>query len=266
MIAALPMYDFPWTADALDAIWAALSRRLVRAGIPAPASLTRDRPIEAVWRDPELILGQTCGYPYRKHLRGVVDLIATPSFAFEGCEGADHCSFLIARGGDARRTLAEFRGARAAINARDSNTGANLFRAAVAPLAGGRSFFVDVVVTGAHAASLAAVARGDADIAAIDCISYALLSKGKPELVAQVETIGRTPSTPGLPFIASAALELAARNAVRECLFEALADPALVADWAKLGVIGAQVVPSQAYDRVEDLEANAIALGYAELT
>src|SRR5665811_293725 len=104
------------------------------------------------------------------------------TYGFEGCEGAKHCSFLIVRRGEAERGLAGFRGARAAINARDSNTGMNLFRAAIAPLAKGHPFFSDVVVTGAHALSFAAVAEGTADIAAIDCVSFGLLRRGRAEL------------------------------------------------------------------------------------
>ena len=143
---------------------------------------------------PQLIFGQTCGYPYWKSLRGRVALIATPTYGFDGCEGADHCSFLVARRGHARGGLAGFRGGRAAINARDSNSGANLFRAAIAPLARGRPFFGQVVVTGAHALSLAALVEDRADIAALDCVSFALLLRGRPELVERVEVVGRTPS------------------------------------------------------------------------
>ena len=35
------MYDFPWTAQANDALWAALATRLRDAGIDAPDALTR---------------------------------------------------------------------------------------------------------------------------------------------------------------------------------------------------------------------------------
>ena len=49
----------------------------------------------------------------------------------------------------------------------------NLFRAAIAPLAGGRPFFSEVIVTGSHAASLEAVADGNAPgLAAIDCVTF----------------------------------------------------------------------------------------------
>jgi ABC-type phosphate/phosphonate transport system substrate-binding protein len=161
--------------------------------------------------------------------------------------------------------LADFFGARAAINARDSNTGMNLFRAAIAPLAHGRAFFSAVVVTGAHALSLAAVAEGTADIAAIDCVSFALLRRGRAEPVERVEVLQRTPSSPGLPFIASAALAPEALATIRRCLFETLADARLAEDFAALGLTGAEVLEPQAYEHTSELEEAAIALGYPEL-
>ena len=90
---------------------------------------------------PGLIFGQTCGYPYVTGLKDTVTLIATPEYSFPGCEGASHRSFIIRRASDPRRALGEFRGATAALNAHDSNTGMNLFRAAIAPIAGGAPFF-----------------------------------------------------------------------------------------------------------------------------
>ncbi len=265
MIAALPMYEFARTAPALDAVWSFMAERLVAAGIDAPASLTRGRELQNLWRDPGLLFGQTCGYPYRHGLEPFVEILATPVFAFEGCEGATHCSFLVARRDDARRDLAGFRGARAAINARDSNTGMNLFRAAVAKVAGGAPFFADVSVTGAHSASLAAVAEGKADLAAIDCVTFGLIARESPQRVAGVRVLARTPSSPALPFIASRALPRATRDAVREALFAARAAPGLAEPRAALGIIGVERLDDSAYRQIDEIEAGAARLGYAEL-
>jgi ABC-type phosphate/phosphonate transport system substrate-binding protein len=264
-LACLPMYDFPWTASAQDALWAGLSARLRDAGVAAPPMLTRGFPLDEMWRDPALTFGQTCGYPYWFGLRGAVHVIATPRYRFEGCEGWLHCSFLIGRRDDARSNLAAFRGARAAINARDSNSGMNLFRAAVAPLANGRPFFAEVIVTGAHASSLAAVAAGAADVAAIDCVSYALLARGRPELVERIVAFARTPASPALPFITSAAPSRDIVATIRRCLMATLADPCLAAELATLGLAGAEAMDDSAYSRVAELEQRARDLGYAEL-
>jgi len=265
LVAALPMYDFPWTADANDALWAALAGRLRRAGIAAPDALTRDRAPEEVWRDPELLFGQTCGYPYVTALERRVALIATPSYGFEACEGAAHRSFIVARRGDARRALRDFRGARAALNARDSNTGMNLFRAALAPLAGGEKFFASVEVTGSHAASLGAVVEGRADLAAIDCVTFALLRRGRAELTDAVEIVARSALAPGLPFIASSHWPASVVEAIRAALFATLDDPALAAVRAALGLTGALALGPRDYAPIMELEREAARLGYPEL-
>ena len=101
-IAILPMYDFPWTAVANDALWAAISARLAEAGLRAPLGLTRDGDLATLWRDSSLVFGQTCGYPYVTGLKDTVTLIATPEYGFAGCEGASHRSFIIRRAADPR--------------------------------------------------------------------------------------------------------------------------------------------------------------------
>ncbi|HEY1453893.1 MAG TPA: PhnD/SsuA/transferrin family substrate-binding protein [Roseiarcus sp.] len=264
-LAALPMYDFPWTAAANDALWAAIAVRLDEAGVEAPKRLTRGPNLDAQWRDPRLIFGQTCGYPYMTRLKDAVALIATPAYGFPGCEDAAHRSFIVARASDRRRALAEFRGATAGLNALDSNTGMNLFRAAIAPIAGGAPFFRAILVTGSHEASMAAVAESRADLAAIDCVSFALLTLGRRELVERVAVVAESPSSPSLPFIASARLGASAIAALRQALFAALADPNLAEARAALGLEGAQEVSQGAYDRVVEIERDAAAAGYARL-
>ena len=258
MIAALPMYDGAWVRAATDRLWATIRDRLRAQGIDAPEGLTRRRDFNEIWGDAGLLLGQTCGYPYWTALRRKAEILATPVYGFSGCEGPNHRSFLIAHRDDPRTTLAAFRGDRAAVNSFDSNTGMNLFRASVAPLAGGKPFFADVVDTGAHAASVAAVAEGRADIAAIDCVTYALLARGASQLVGATKIIGETPASPALPFIASRALAQATRDAVRQALRE-------LPPFPELGLVGVAFLPETAYARVEEIEREAAEAGYAEL-
>src|SRR4051794_35458351 len=157
MIAALPMYDGPWVRAATDRFWATIRDRLRAQGIAAPEALTRDRGLNEVWSAQSLLLGQTCGYPYWKGLRRKAEILATPIYGFPGCEGPNHRSFLLAHRDDERTTLAQFRGDRAAVNGFESNTGMNLFRACVAPLAEGKPFFADVIETGGHTLSIVAI-------------------------------------------------------------------------------------------------------------
>ena len=62
----------------------------------------------------------------------------------------------------------------------------------------------DISVTGAHRASLLAVATGQADIAAIDELSFHLASYAVPEIAEAIEIIDYTPARPGLPFLCAA--------------------------------------------------------------
>lgn len=265
LFASLPMYDFPEVAWANDALWGAIAGRLRAVGIDAPAELIRGGDLTAQWRDPALLLGQTCGYPYMKDLRDSAALIATPAYAFPGCEGGTHCSFLVARASDPRPALPDFRGATAAVNSSTSNSGMNLFRAAIAPLAGGAPFFGAVVTTGSHAASLKAVAERQADLAAIDCVSFALIARAQPEFREQIKVVAESPRSPCLPFIASSALPQETRAAVREALFAALADPALAEPLAGIGLSGARPAALEDYQRVLVFERHAVAAGYARL-
>ena len=258
MIAALPMYDFPWVRAATDRLWATVRNRLRAQGIAAPEALTRDRPQYEVWGHEGLLLGQTCGYPFWKALRRKTDILATPIYGFSGCEGPNHCSFILVHRDDERTTLEEFRGDRAAVNGFDSNSGMNLFRASVAPLADGKPFFADVVETGGHALSMDAIAEGRADIAAIDCVSYALLARGASQLVGATKIIARTPLSPALPFIASRALPPATRAAVRQALRE-------LPPFPELGLSGVAFLPETAYVRIEKIEREAAELDYPRL-
>ncbi len=88
LIAALPMYDFPGIAAANDAMWAAIAVGLCDEGSRRRRGSTRGGDPAALWRDPGLVFGQTCGYPYVKELGDAVVLIATPEYGFPGCEGA----------------------------------------------------------------------------------------------------------------------------------------------------------------------------------
>ena len=64
----------------------------------------------------------------------------------------------------------------------------------------------DVMRSGAHLKSIAMVASGEADLAAIDRISFSLARHAAPDDVQGVSVIGRTASHPGIAFVADAGL------------------------------------------------------------
>jgi ABC-type phosphate/phosphonate transport system substrate-binding protein len=84
-----------------------------------------------------------------------------------------------------------------AYTRRHSHSGYNALRAAVAPLAGGGSFFSRVVESGSHAASIELVATGEADVCAVDCVTHALIAKYRPDALGRSRVLGATEHTPG---------------------------------------------------------------------
>ncbi len=264
--ASLGMYDFPWLEAANDALWAALATRLRARGIAGvPDRPDRARALREIWRDERLLLAQTCGYPFVTELRGAVTYVATPCYAAPGCAGAWHRSLVVVAEGSPARDLAALRGARVAVNGFDSNSGMNLLRALVAPLAAGGRFFGEVVVTGAHLASLAAVAGGRADLAAVDCVTHAHARRHRPDLLADTRVLAETGTTPALPLVTCGGAPAGEVAALREALAEVAADPALERVRAGLLVAGFRVLPEDAYERVTALEREAASAGYPAL-
>lgn len=261
------MYAPRWLRGANEQLWAALAGRLRERGIVGvPPSLTEARDLMALWRSPDLLLAQTCGYPLMTALKDSVTPVATFHYDAEGCEGAWHRSALIVRADDPAQDLAALTDRRVAINGTDSNTGMNLLRASVAPLAGGHRFFAQVIVTGAHARSLAAVAAGHADVAAIDAVTLALLRDQWRGIDRRIRVLGWTDSSPGLPLICAATTPAATLSALRESLADLFADPgpargALIA----LRLTGFSVLDRATYETVSQLAERAAALGYPEL-
>ena len=80
-----------------------------------------------------------------------------------------------------------------------------------------------------------------------------------------VELVAQAPLSPALPFIISADLAKSHLGAVRAALLATLDDPALAGPRKTLGLVGAEILDDADYDRVAQIERDAIALGYKEL-
>jgi len=261
-IAALPMYEFPQLREAHDAFWTALAARLTAVGLRGvPRQLTRDLSHFDVWRHPALLFGQGCDYPLAKSFADRVRLVATPWYSAPGCEGADYRSAIIVRA-EETGSLADFRGRRCVINEIDSNSGMNLLRAAVAPLAGGARFFESVAVSGSHHRSAEMVASGEADVAAVDCVSFAHFGRLYPGMVGKLRVSGWTPASPSLPYITARSGGDPTVRILRSALAEVFADEALAPVRAQLLLRGVDLEPVEGFGEVLRLERGAVELGY----
>jgi ABC-type phosphate/phosphonate transport system substrate-binding protein len=259
-VAALPMYN---VTPALAADWRAWLADVLRAVDPRACIVDPGDNLHTFWRRPNLLISQTCGYPLVKGLYRQVQLIATPHFDAPGCNGANYSSVLVTRADSSIATLAACRGARAAYNQDDSNSGMNVFRHAVAPLAQGGRFFSETIRTGSHLGSLRAVAANEADVAAIDCVTYAFVCDALPELAQQVRQIGSTAESPGLPLVAAHDVPQAVIETLRAALHESIRSQPELA--ARLRIKGFSRLSLDEYARIDQLESEAEALGYANL-
>jgi ABC-type phosphate/phosphonate transport system substrate-binding protein len=263
-LVSLAMYVAPPpVAQATDALWAFLAHYLTDSGMAGiPDRLDRSISHDDAWLRPDLLLSQTCGYPYVTSLRGNVRLVATPCYAYPGCDGPDMRSFVIVRKDAGISSLEDLRGRTAAINGRDSNSGANLFRAAILPIARGSRFFGRVTETGGHAASIEAVAEGRADCAAIDCITYGHVKRFAADDLAEIVVLAETPSGPGLPLITRGSASDDEVALLRSALDAALIDPSLADARDVLALTGFAVLDDSRYERLLEHERQAAALGY----
>lgn len=228
-VAALPMYELPAIRWANDALWAFVRDRLRAAGSDAPDRLDRTLPLDRLWSRPDLVLAQTCGYPYASRLRGVVRVLGTPCYAAPGCDGPRYASWLVVRRDEPARDLAALRGRVVAINSPESQSGHHALRSALVAAGQTGSFAAGLIVTGSHRASLEAVASGDADLCAVDCVTWALLCRHEPATTASLRTLGLTPSAPGLPLVTAATTPPAVVETLSAALAALRSEPSLAA-------------------------------------
>ena len=266
-IAAFPMYDYPELTAVHAALWAALHGALNTAGVAElPSRLTRDSSHFDLWRHPRLLLGQACEYPLATSCAGYVRLVATPRYTVPGCDGGIlYRSAIVVRATDPAETLVDLRGRRCIVNERDSNSGMNLLRAAIAPVSGGARFFSTVTLSGSHRASVAAVAAGLADVAAIDGVSFAHFQRLDRSVVASLRVLCWTPPSPCPPFVTAAATSDATLAVLRGALAKIGVDPRLAHVRERLFLEGFDLEPDDRFIEVLSHERRAAELGYSAL-
>jgi ABC-type phosphate/phosphonate transport system substrate-binding protein len=265
-IAALPMYDFQELREAHDRLWAALAQRLQALGVaPVPRQLTRGLSHRDVWAHPGLLFGQACEYPASKFFRERLRVVATPRYGAPGCADTCYRSAIVVRAAEPAQQLEDLRHRRGIANEPDSNSGMNLFRAALAPLSSGVRFFQTLQFSGSHRRSMELVATGEADITAVDCVTLAYLQRLHPELTSRLRVIDWTPTSPCLPFVTSALTSESTLAALRSAIAEVFADRALAPARDALLLEGVDLSPDATFARVKELELEAEHWQYPEL-
>lgn len=246
MICSLPMY--PFAAASLRAFWTALRDNLQRAGLQRlPLELAQPDDLLRHWQRSDLLLSQSCGYPVSTLLRGKVQVVGAFHFDVPGCQLSAYSSVLLVRKDDKRTSLPEFHDAVAACNERHSQSGYHALRSAIAPLARDGRFFSKVLFSGAHRHSAQMIAAGEADIAALDCVSAFLLRRQEPEVFERLAAIGFTEPMPGLPLITSLSTSAPALAQLRQALSTCCQAPELRDSLAAMRITGFSALDENDY-------------------
>lgn len=185
---------------------------------PDPATLPPDElDLPTLWRHPALLFGQTCWGPMETTgLAAQVRVIGQPSYdGFEGGRGEFYSSAIVMRRGSTTADhvhapdgdtpiilLDLIRDKRLAFNSHDSMSGFIGISRDLAAMGEGLRIFSERLESGGHRASIVAVAEGRADVAAIDCQSWALAQSFEPA-ARDVVVVGWTGKRKGLPYITS---------------------------------------------------------------
>lgn len=209
------MRSHAFLGDALlpyqSAVTAELARR-TGIGIEATRARGLDELDAIAAGEPALLF--LCGLPYtRLRDRGLaLEPLAAPVSALDPDAGARYRSVLLARPGLAGTPLDALRGARLAINGYDSMSGWVLAVGSGLPL----ECFDEVVVTGAHRASLDRLLAEEADAAPIDSMLLAGERALDDRLAAlpELAAYGPSPAPPVVLVGGDADLAVALRTAL----------------------------------------------------
>ncbi|ESW80556.1 phosphate ABC transporter substrate-binding protein [Mesorhizobium sp. LSJC285A00] len=197
---------------------------------PDPAILPPDElDHHQLWLHPALLFAQTCWGPMELGLSKHVQVVGQPSYdAYEGGEGELYSSALVMRTGEgpevrspadgkASLPLDLMRGKRFTYNSLDSMSGIIALARDLQAAGESLDIFSSRSESGGHRGSIVAVAEGKADIAAIDCESWALAQRFEPAANA-VKVVGWTARRKGLPYITARTTPEKTLKALRETL------------------------------------------------
>lgn len=226
------MYPFDSVAWAWDELW-----RAVHEHVPwLPAELTRSGDVHARWYDTDCVVTHVCGAPFAALHHGDMHLVGAFELDIDEAEPPGHYRSVLLS--PHRLPLERLVGAdrHVVANSADSLSGWLSLLAATVGAAG--SWPGTVTFTSAHLDSLRCLAKGEADLAAIDSWTLALIAAEEPELVAGLHRLGVGPRIPTPAITARKSLHRHQVAELRLAIVSALEDPATADARAALRIAG----------------------------
>lgn len=197
MIATLPMYDRPETRAGLTRLWHLIRDGLATRGIAAPPELDHGADFMQAWGRDDLVLSQICNLPYRARFKDRLTVIGAADYGVAGVPAGYYRSLWMVRDDDPAQRVEECAGYRFAFNEALSHSG---WGAPVTDAKARGLTLTPHLQTGAHLASIAAVADGGADLAAVDAVTWKLFHRSDPTTRC-LRVVGHTYASPGMTFV-----------------------------------------------------------------
>ena len=250
MIASLPMYDWPELKAETDRFWKILARHFDKAGFEVPRELTRGTESTAHWLREDLLFSQTCGYPFATKLLGKVHLLGTPHYNVEGCEGAYYSSAILVRSKSEYKSLEQALKGKFAFNGRDSLSGYRCLTPLVGDIEGA---FAEGVESGGHRQSAKMVARGEADVTALDAVCWDLYQRFEIDDAKKLRVLAWTPKLPALPYITNGNGDEKELTLMRMALAASITEAMKMGAGNALRMGGVSVLPERSYVSLREL-------------
>lgn len=244
MRAVWGMYPFPHLWPSYQRLYGAVASRL--PWLPSEVEATDD--VHASWQEPDVVVGQACGYPAAVLLRDKIQVFGAFHYDVPHAEGPRYRSVLVAR---RPGRPADFADALAAANSPESLSGYVSLTAAIH--GAGAVWHEPVIFTGSHRASLEAAVRGEAEIASIDGVSLMHFLTENPLVLEGLHRVGVGPLVPTLPLYTSVDVGASRVAALQAAFAEAVHDPELAADCRTLRINGFSSLVLADYDDVAGL-------------
>ncbi len=191
----------------VEGVWRALLERVCEEAevalqyVPYPAP----RPLEDLWRRPDLGMALMCGFPIALRLAPVIPLVAPIPCASWAAHQPVYRTDLIVREEAPFRTLEDTFGGRAGWTVTHSQSGFNAFRYHLLAFRDAERSALYREMTGNLVTArniLDSVREGRIDVGPLDAYWHLLIARHAPHLTAGVRVLTSTPLTAIPPFVA----------------------------------------------------------------
>ena len=265
--ATLPLYDLPEARMQTDALWKGFADAFRKVGLDSepdsiPDSLFRGENCY----DKTVFFGQVCGYPLTHEFAGRFQVIATPVYRTPYFTGPEYRSVIVVHRDCESEPywdkLADAKGSLAVINSKNSHSGYNILRSMVTPLTIEASltkpFFRKVLVSGGHRQSLLLISNKQADLAAIDGLTWSLLERYAPEDLESVRILELSPPAPAPAFVTDTEASDEKLGLFRKALQIVCEEPEFKTVREQLFLERIEILPEDAYESILEMEKESI--------